>query len=54
MKGTRERDPAREREIAERMSRARPELGPDRLARIVHAVISESLDAVAPDRVEEE
>ena len=53
VKGTRERDPAREREIAERMSRAAPELGPDRLARIVHAVISESLDAVAPDRVEE-
>ena len=51
VKGTRERDPAREREIAERMSRAAPELGADRLARIVHAVISESLDAVAPDRV---
>jgi len=30
----------------ERMARAAPELGPDRLARIVHAIITESLDAV--------
>src|SRR4051794_40152970 len=46
VKDTRERDPAREREIAERMARVAPELGPDRLARIIHAVISESLEAV--------
>ena len=46
VKGTRERDPGREAEIVERMARAAPELGPDRLARIVHAIITESLDAV--------
>jgi len=45
VKGTGERDPDREHEIAERMARAAPELGPDRLARIVHAIITESLDA---------
>ena len=39
------RDAGREREIAERMALAAPELGPDRLARIVHAIITESLDA---------
>ena len=48
VKGTRERDADREREIAERMARAAPELGPDRLSRIVHAIITESLDAVRP------
>jgi chorismate mutase len=48
-KDTGERDPAREREIAERMARVAPELGPDRLARIVHAIITESLDAVIPE-----
>jgi len=48
VKGTRERDPGREAEIVERMARAAPELGPDRLARIVHAIITESLDAVDP------
>jgi chorismate mutase len=46
VKGTRERDPGREAEIVERMARAAPELGPDRLSRIVHAIITESLDAV--------
>jgi chorismate mutase/GNAT superfamily N-acetyltransferase len=40
------RDPDRERQIAERIARVAPELGPDRLARIVHAIITESLDAV--------
>jgi len=35
----------REREIAEAMARRAPELGPDRLARIVDVVITESLDA---------
>ncbi|MCW2793205.1 MAG: GCN5-related N-acetyltransferase [Nocardioides sp.] len=39
------RDPARERAIAEAMARRAPELGVDRLARIVDAVITESLDA---------
>ena len=41
------RDPAREREIAETMALRAPELGADRLARIVHAIITESLDAGA-------
>ncbi|MGI9157725.1 MAG: GNAT family N-acetyltransferase [Marmoricola sp.] len=39
------RDTEREREIAERMSRHAPGLGPDALGRIMHAVIAESLDA---------
>ncbi|MGZ4450651.1 MAG: GNAT family N-acetyltransferase [Nocardioides sp.] len=39
------RDPARERAIAEAMARRAPALGPDRLARIVSVVITESLDA---------
>jgi chorismate mutase len=47
VKGTRGRDADREQEIAERMARAAPELGPDRVARIVHAIITESLDAVS-------
>jgi chorismate mutase len=46
VKGTHERDADREAEIAERMARAAPELGPERLSRIVHAIITESLDAV--------
>jgi chorismate mutase/GNAT superfamily N-acetyltransferase len=45
VKGSTDRDAAREREIAERMARVAPELGPDRLGRIVHAIITESLDA---------
>ena len=48
VKGTRERDAGREREIAARMALAAPELGADRLSRIVHAIITESLDAVGP------
>ncbi len=40
-----ERDPEREREIAEAMARRAPALGADRLHRIVHAIITESLDA---------
>jgi GNAT superfamily N-acetyltransferase len=40
-----ERDPDREREIAEAMALRAPVLGADRLYRIVHAVITESLDA---------
>jgi GNAT superfamily N-acetyltransferase/chorismate mutase len=49
VKESRERDAAREREIAERMARAAPQLGADRLARIVHSIVTESLDAVARD-----
>ena len=45
VKNSTDRDAAREREIAERMARVAPELGADRLARIVHAIITESLDA---------
>lgn len=39
------RDPEREAEIAERMARRTPRLGPERVRRIMHAVITESLDA---------
>jgi GNAT superfamily N-acetyltransferase len=40
-----DRDPDRERAIAEAMALRAPALGADRLHRIVHAIISESLDA---------
>lgn len=40
-----DRDPDRERAIAEAMARRAPALGSDRLARIVHTIITESLDA---------
>lgn len=39
------RDAEREQEIVERIARIVPELGPERVARIVHTIISESLDA---------
>ena len=39
------RDPVRERAIAATMAQRAPALGEDRLARIVHAIITESLDA---------
>ena len=39
------RDAAREHEIAERVAEIVPELGLERVGRIVHAIISESLDA---------
>lgn len=39
------RDPGRERAIAEAMARRAPELGADRLTRIVHTIITESLAA---------
>ncbi|GCD91686.1 GNAT family N-acetyltransferase [Nocardioides sp. LS1] len=39
------RDPARERAIAEALALRAPALGPDRLARIVSTIITESLDA---------
>ena len=42
------RDPAREREIAAAMASRAPALGEERLARIVHAIITESLDAARP------
>jgi chorismate mutase len=44
-KPDRSRDAEREREVAERLARVASELGADRLARIVHAIITESLDA---------
>ena len=40
------RDPAREREIALRIAGAVPVLGPERVQRIVHTIITESLEAV--------
>ena len=43
------RDPAREAQIAAAMARRAPALGEDRLRRIVHAIITESLDAVRRD-----
>ena len=46
-KGTTERDPAREREIALALAARAPLLGEERAARIVHAIITESLDAAA-------
>lgn len=39
------RDQAREQEIVERVAAIVPELGPERVARIMHTIISESLDA---------
>lgn len=39
------RDLAREHEVVERIAAIVPELGTERVARIVHAIISESLDA---------
>lgn len=39
------RDPEREREIALRLAARAPVLGEDRLTRIVHAIITESLEA---------
>ena len=46
--GSTERDLDREREIARTMAGRAPELGTDRLERIVHAIITESLDATDP------
>ena len=46
-KGSSERDPVREREVARTLARRAPTLGEDRLARIAHAVITESLDAAS-------
>lgn len=44
------RDPGRERRIVEAMAARAPSLGPDRLARIMNAVIEAGLDAVEPRR----
>ena len=44
------RDARREREIAEAMARRAPELGPERVGRIMDVVISESLDAASVQR----
>lgn len=43
--GQRGRDAGRESEIVKRMARHVPELGPERIARVMHAVIEESLAA---------
>jgi chorismate mutase len=45
VKGSTERDLDREREIARALAARAPLLGEDRAARIVHAIITESLDA---------
>jgi GNAT superfamily N-acetyltransferase/chorismate mutase len=50
-KGTSERDPVREREIARALAIRAPLLGEDRAARIVHAIITESLDAAEATRI---
>jgi chorismate mutase/GNAT superfamily N-acetyltransferase len=43
------RDPTREAQIAAAIARRAPALGEDRLRRIMHAIITESLDAVRRD-----
>lgn len=45
VKPTTERDPVREAEITRRVAAIAPELGEERVARIVHAIITEALDA---------
>ena len=45
VKPSAERDPVREAEIAERVAQVVPELGAERVARIVDVIITESLDA---------
>ncbi|HSJ19300.1 MAG TPA: GNAT family N-acetyltransferase [Nocardioidaceae bacterium] len=46
--GQRGRDAAREREIVTRMAERAPHLGRERLGRIMHVIITESLDAAEP------
>lgn len=48
-KDTSERDPDREGEIARTMAARAPRLGEERLRRILHQIISESLDAADSD-----
>ena len=45
LKDDRSRDPGREREIVARLAARVPTLGEDRIGRIMHAIITESLDA---------
>ena len=45
LKPRQERDTDREQQIVARLARRAPELGEERVARIVHAIITESLDA---------
>ena len=47
--GERGRDTEREAEIVDRMARRAPRLGPDRIARVMHTVIAESLAAWESD-----
>lgn len=46
VRGPAGRDPDRERQIAERLAELVPVLGADRVQRIVHTIITESLDAI--------
>jgi len=46
------RDPDRERQIAAAMALRAPELGEERLTRIVHTIITESLDAAVDGGLE--
>lgn len=46
------RDPERERQIVEAMAPHAPSLGPDRLARIMNAVIEAGLEAAQQQRAE--
>lgn len=46
------RDPEREREVARRLAARAPELGEERLARLVDVLVAESLAAVAPSVTE--
>jgi chorismate mutase/ribosomal protein S18 acetylase RimI-like enzyme len=46
------RDPEREAQIVARMAQRAPELGEERLARVLQAIISESLDAVSGQNAE--
>ena len=48
VKPTTERDPVREAEIPRRVAAVAPELGEERVARIVHTIITEALDAARP------
>lgn len=49
LKGSTERDPERERAIAVRLAGRAPGLGPERMGRIVHTIITESLGAAGGD-----
>ena len=44
------RDPERERQVVARMAERAPRLGPDRMARIMRAVIEAGLDAAEEER----